>query len=217
MLRERLACVLEARGDATILLVAEAAGYRGARVTGIPFTSERQLTGAGPAEATATIVHRTLAELGLERRRAALERRPDAPAPARASRLEPPADAGARSPPRPFCDELGARPPRDRGRAGLRMSGHSAGAVRPPPLARRRAGGSASGLAIARALIDARVRRNTVLLAATLDCLSGMLQLARALATMTLVLVTGIEGILGLGPGDLPDRRRARGRARRAG
>jgi uracil-DNA glycosylase len=51
--------------DAPIVLVGEAAGYRGARVSGIPFTSERQLTGTGPAEASATIVHRTLAELGL--------------------------------------------------------------------------------------------------------------------------------------------------------
>jgi MFS family permease len=44
------------------------------------------------------------------------------------------------------------------------------------------------------------VRRSTVLLAATLTCLSGMLQLVVAVATITLVLVTGIESILGLGP-----------------
>jgi uracil-DNA glycosylase len=64
--RERLRDYLEARRRAPILLVGEAAGYRGARVSGIPFTSERQLTGAGPAEASATIVHRVLRELGLE-------------------------------------------------------------------------------------------------------------------------------------------------------
>jgi uracil-DNA glycosylase len=63
---ERLRAYLESRRDAPLLLVGEAAGYRGARVSGIPFTSERQLTGAGPAEASATIVHRVLAELGLE-------------------------------------------------------------------------------------------------------------------------------------------------------
>jgi hypothetical protein len=49
------------------LLVGEAAGYRGARVSGIAFTSERQLTGSGPSEATATIVHGVLADLDLER------------------------------------------------------------------------------------------------------------------------------------------------------
>jgi len=64
--RERLRAYLEARQHATLLLVGEAAGYRGARVSGLPFTSERQLTGGGPAEASATIVHRVLAELGLE-------------------------------------------------------------------------------------------------------------------------------------------------------
>jgi uracil-DNA glycosylase len=63
---ERLRAYLESRRGAPLLLVGEAAGYRGARVSGIPFTSERQLTGAGPAEASATIVHRVLAELGLE-------------------------------------------------------------------------------------------------------------------------------------------------------
>lgn len=64
--RERLAAYLAARRDAPVLLVGEAAGYRGARVSGVPFTSERQLSGTAPAEATATIVHRVLAELGLE-------------------------------------------------------------------------------------------------------------------------------------------------------
>jgi hypothetical protein len=63
--RERLAAYLEVRAEAPLLLVGEAPGYRGARVSGIPFTSERQLTGSGPSEATATIVHRVLAELGL--------------------------------------------------------------------------------------------------------------------------------------------------------
>jgi uracil-DNA glycosylase len=64
--RARLADYLERRADARYLLVGEAAGYRGARRSGVPFTSERQLSGTGPAEATATIVHRTLAELELE-------------------------------------------------------------------------------------------------------------------------------------------------------
>jgi uracil-DNA glycosylase len=63
--RARLAAYLDERREAPWLLVGEAPGYRGARVSGLPFTSERQLTGAGPAEATATIVHRVLAELGV--------------------------------------------------------------------------------------------------------------------------------------------------------
>lgn len=66
MRRERLEGYLEAGRGASILLVGEAAGYRGARVSGIPFTSERQLTRSGPAEASATTVHRVLAELGIE-------------------------------------------------------------------------------------------------------------------------------------------------------
>jgi uracil-DNA glycosylase len=64
--RQRLVAYLESRRSAPVLLVGEAAGYRGARLSGVPFTSERQLTGSGPAEATATIVHRVLRELGLE-------------------------------------------------------------------------------------------------------------------------------------------------------
>jgi MFS family permease len=45
-----------------------------------------------------------------------------------------------------------------------------------------------------------QIKRNTVLLALCLVTLSGVLQLAVAVATITLVLVTGIESILGLGP-----------------
>jgi MFS family permease len=45
-----------------------------------------------------------------------------------------------------------------------------------------------------------QIRRNTVLLALCLVTLSGVLQLAAAVATITLVLVTGIDAIIGLGP-----------------
>ncbi len=66
LLRSRLRDYLGARERASVLLVAEAPGYRGTRVSGVPLSSERQLTGSGPAEATATVVHRVLRELGLE-------------------------------------------------------------------------------------------------------------------------------------------------------
>ena len=68
LLRGRLEAYLESRIEAPLLLVAEAPGYRGARISGVPLTSERQLTGEGPAEATATIVHAALGELGLSDR-----------------------------------------------------------------------------------------------------------------------------------------------------
>src|SRR2546423_1534800 len=66
LLKRRLSDYLASRAEAPILLLGEAPGYRGARISGLPFTSERQLTGIGPAEATATIVRRVLRELGLE-------------------------------------------------------------------------------------------------------------------------------------------------------
>jgi uracil-DNA glycosylase len=64
--RRRLRDYLEEHVHASLLLVGEAPGYRGARISGIPFTSERQLTGRGPAEPTATIVREALAELELD-------------------------------------------------------------------------------------------------------------------------------------------------------
>jgi len=64
--RARLRDYLERCEDSKLLLVGEAPGYRGARISGIPFTSERQLTGEGPAEATATIVRTVLDELDLD-------------------------------------------------------------------------------------------------------------------------------------------------------
>jgi MFS family permease len=47
---------------------------------------------------------------------------------------------------------------------------------------------------------DLPIRRNTALLAAALACSSAMLQLNAAVASLTLVLAIGVEGLLGLGP-----------------
>ena len=44
------------------------------------------------------------------------------------------------------------------------------------------------------------IRRNTLLLAASLAANSAMLQLSAAVATLTVVLVVGVEGLVGLGP-----------------
>ena len=62
-----LADYLTAHWAAPIALVGEAPGKNGARLSGVPFTSPRTLTGSGPAEPSATIVQTTLAELGVER------------------------------------------------------------------------------------------------------------------------------------------------------
>jgi MFS family permease len=47
---------------------------------------------------------------------------------------------------------------------------------------------------------DLPIRRNTALLSAALAANSGMLQLSAAVASLTLVAVLGVEGLLGLGP-----------------
>jgi MFS family permease len=48
--------------------------------------------------------------------------------------------------------------------------------------------------------VDLPIRRNTFLLAATLAVFSAVVQLVAAVSSLTFVLVTGIEGLLGLGP-----------------
>jgi MFS family permease len=47
---------------------------------------------------------------------------------------------------------------------------------------------------------DLPIRRNTVLLSATMAVNSAVLQLVAAVASLTFVLVTGVRGLLGLGP-----------------
>ncbi|MFN8187624.1 MAG: MFS transporter [Gaiellales bacterium] len=50
------------------------------------------------------------------------------------------------------------------------------------------------------AAVDLHIRRNTVLLSLCMTALSGMFQLVAAISSLTFVLVTGVEGLLGLGP-----------------
>jgi uracil-DNA glycosylase len=101
--RSRLRDYLEARAYAEVILVGEAAGYRGARISGIPFTSERQLTGEGPAEASATIVQRVLAELGVTDDVLLWNVVPTHPGTATSNRRPTRAEVRAS---RPFLDEL---------------------------------------------------------------------------------------------------------------
>ena len=51
---------------ARIALIGEAPGKNGARISGVPFASMRTLTGSGAGEQSATIVQRTLIELGVD-------------------------------------------------------------------------------------------------------------------------------------------------------
>jgi len=101
--RARLRAHLAAHAEAAFVFVGEAAGYRGARISGVPFTSERQLSGTGPAEATATIVHRVLAELGIEDEVMLWNVVPTHPGTASSNRRPTKAEVDAA---RPFLDEL---------------------------------------------------------------------------------------------------------------
>jgi uracil-DNA glycosylase len=101
--RSRLREHLAAHAESAFVLVGEAAGYRGARISGVPFTSERQLSGTGPAEASATIVHRVLAQLGIEDDVLLWNVVPTHPGTASSNRRPTRAEVDAA---RPFLDEL---------------------------------------------------------------------------------------------------------------
>lgn len=150
LLCERLGSYLEGRGAATVVLVGEAAGYRGARVSGIPFTSERQLTGSRPAEATATIVHRVLAKLGVEDEVLLWNVVPTHPGSETSNRRPTRAEVAAAA---PFLDEL------TRGRVAIAV-GRLADAVLDAPYVRHPSHGGAAafeqGLQLAFATIGRR-------------------------------------------------------------
>jgi uracil-DNA glycosylase family 4 len=101
--RDRLRDYLASRAHADVVLVGEAAGYRGARISGIPFMSERQLTGVGVAEASATIVQHVLRELGVADDVLLWNVVPTHPGTATSNRRPTRAEVQAA---RPFLDEL---------------------------------------------------------------------------------------------------------------
>jgi uracil-DNA glycosylase len=133
--RERLREYLESRADAGVVLIGEAAGYRGARVSGIPFTSERQLTGSGPAEATATIVHRVLARLGVEDEVLLWNVVPTHPGSETSNRRPTRSEVEAAS---PFLDEL------TRGRVAIAVGRLAAAALDAPYVRHPSHGGAAA-------------------------------------------------------------------------
>lgn len=135
ILRDRLRSYLAARSDDGVVLVGEAAGYRGARVSGIPFTSERQLTGCGPAEATATIVHRVLARLGIEDEVLLWNVVPTHPGSATSNRRPTRAEVDAAA---PFLDEL------TRGRTVIAVGRLAAAALDAPYVRHPSHGGAAA-------------------------------------------------------------------------
>jgi uracil-DNA glycosylase family 4 len=135
--RARLREYLAARAGAPLVLVGEAAGYRGARVSGVPFTSERQLAGSGPGEASATIVHRVLAELGIEDDVLLWNVVPTHPGTARSNRRPTPAEVAAAA---PFLAEV------TRGRRTIAV-GRLAASVLDAPYVRHPSHGGAAAFA----------------------------------------------------------------------
>jgi uracil-DNA glycosylase len=134
-LEDRLRDYLASRAGVGVVLVGEAAGYRGARVSGIPFTSERQLTGSGPAEATATIVHRVLARLGVEDEVLLWNVVPTHPGSETSNRRPTRSEVEAAS---PFLDEL------TRGRVAIAVGRLAAAALDAPYVRHPSHGGAAA-------------------------------------------------------------------------
>jgi uracil-DNA glycosylase family 4 len=133
--RRRLRSYLAARVDAELVLVGEAAGYRGARISGIPFTSERQLTGFGPAEATATIVHRVLGKLAVENEVLLWNVVPTHPGTETSNRRPTPVEIEAAA---PFLEEL------TRGRIAIAVGRLAADALEAPCVRHPSHGGAAA-------------------------------------------------------------------------
>ena len=127
-----------------------------------------------------------------------MERRPDA---SRHASVEPASDRWRDTCGPPVPRRARSRTSRRRGRTY--RGDRSRCAVRTPPVARRCGRVRRRSRAYARRVsvpIAAPVKRNAFLLAGGLICNSGMFQLAAALSSLTLVAVTGVTGILGLGP-----------------
>ena len=200
--RGRRSCASGSRATSTSARRADPARRRGARLprharVRHPAHLRAAADGRGPGRGDGDGRARRARRARPRRRRAALERRADASRRRGARTAARPAaeiEAGL-----PFAREL-ARGPAASCPVGARRARGARRRVRAPSRARRRAPSSARGLRAPLLGVSAALGRNAIVLAAGLVCLSGMVQLAVALGTVTLVAVTGLEGILGLGP-----------------
>ena len=156
------------------------------------------MSGDGPGEATATIVHRVLGELGADSEVLLwnlVPTHPHLPGEPESNRRPTRGEIEAAH---PFLERVA------RGRrlvpVGRLAQTELGGPYIRHPVARRRSGLSRRADSIACVPESLPIRRNTALLAATMAVNSAVLQLVAAVSSLTFVLVTGVEGLLGLGP-----------------